>query len=38
MAALSRKYWEIMGSEHKKKTNINQYRFDFDQEKITNGS
>ena len=35
MAAISKKYWEIMGSDRKPRTNVNQFRFDFDQEKIT---
>jgi len=34
MAAISKKYWEIMGSEHKKKIDINQRLFDFAQDKL----
>ncbi len=34
MAAISKKYWEIMGSTHIKRENINQMNFDFLQEKL----
>lgn len=34
MAAISKKYWEIMGSEHIKKIDINQVLFDFAQDKL----
>lgn len=34
MSAISKKYWTIMGSDHKKRVNINQRNFDFFQDKI----
>ncbi len=34
MSAISKKYWSIMGSEHKQKDNIQQVKFDFLQEKL----
>ena len=34
MAALSKKYWEIMGSEHKPRYDTNQFKFDFAQDFI----
>jgi len=35
MAAISKKFWTICGSEHKPKYDINQEHFDFAQDKIT---
>jgi hypothetical protein len=34
MAAISKKYWSIMGGLHSKKPNVNQYLFDFACDKL----